>query len=302
MRTKDASLEFLHSCESRNLSPITLSWYRQKLTRFATSCPDLPDGPAPIEAFLATISGTPETKHAYFRALRALFIFISKRHKTPNPMADVLPPRRPKKVMATLQAHELMLLLASAFTPRDRLVLTLLIDTGLRTSELVNLRKQDIRRQTVLVTGKCGQREVPISEETARILAVVASQSPDQFVFRGLRGHMTRSGIYKVVKQHMKQAGISGPKFGAHRIRHAFGKNYLVAGGDLRSLQELLGHADIQTTQKYASLNLNDITAKHHQFTPLKLAHAAAQGELFKHEALEEAEALFGRNRESDRA
>jgi len=302
MRTKDASSEFLLSCESRNLSPITLSWYRQKLTRFATSCPELPLDPAPIEVFLAGITGTPENRLAYFRALHAFFSFISKRHKTPNPMADVRPPRRPKKIMPSLQADELMRLLASASDTRARLVLTLLIDTGLRTTEIVNLRKQDIRRQTVLVTGKCGQREVPISEETARILAVVASQSPDQFVFHGKQGHMTRFGIYLLVAQHMKKAGISGPKFGAHRIRHAFGKNYLVAGGDLRSLQELMGHADIQTTQKYASLNLNDITAKHHQFTPLKLAHAAAQGELFKEEALEEAEALFRRNRGGDRA
>jgi site-specific recombinase XerD len=293
VRTKDAALEFLLSCESRSLSPITLSSYRQQLTRFATSCPELPDGPAPIEAFLASITGSAMTRIAYFRVIHAFYVFISKRHKTPNPMADVRPPRHPKKVMATLQAHELMLLLASASTPRDKLVLTLLIDTGLRTSEVVNLRKQDIKRQTVLVTGKCGQREVPISEETLRLLAVVASQSPDEFVFHGKQGHMSRFGIYLIVAQHMKKAGIAGPKLGGHRIRHAFGKNYLIAGGDLRSLQELMGHADIQTTQKYAALNLNDITAKHHQFTPLKLAHAAAQGELFKEEALEEAEAIF---------
>ena len=75
MRTKDASLEFLHSCESRNLSPITLSWYRQKLTRFATSCPKLPLKPAPIEAFLAGIKGVPETKQAYFQALHAVRIY-----------------------------------------------------------------------------------------------------------------------------------------------------------------------------------------------------------------------------------
>jgi len=297
MRTKDASSEFLLSCESRNLSPITLSWYRQKLTRFATSCPELPTEPAPIEAFLAGITGTPHNKLAYFRALHAFFSFISKRHKTPTPMADVRPPRCPKKVMPTLQADELMRLLASASDTRARLILTLLIDTGLRTTEIVNLRKKDIKRQTVLVTGKGGQREVPISEETLRLLAVVASQSPDEFVFHGKKGHMSRFGIYLIIAQHMKKAGISAPKMGGHRIRHAFGKNYLIAGGDLRSLQELMGHADIQTTQKYAALNLNDITAKHHQFTPLKLAHAAAQGELFKEEALEEAESLFRKNR-----
>ena len=298
MRTEASILEFLHS---RDVSPATLSWYKQKLTRFASSYPELPSDPAPIETFLSTF-GKPWTKHAYFRALRAFFRFISKRHKLPNPMDDILPPRRPKKVMPTLQAHELMFLLASASTPRDRLILTLLIDTGIRTAEVVNLRKQDIKRHTIIVNGKTGEHEVPISEETARLFAVVASQSPDELVFHGLKGRMTRAGIYKLVRRHMEQAGISGPKLGGHRVRHAFGKNYLVAGGDLRSLQKLMGHANIQTTQQYASLDMTDLIAKHHQFTPLKLAHAAAQGELFKEEALEEAESLFRRNRESDRA
>jgi len=296
MRTETHVSEFLHS---RDVSAATLSWYRQKLTRFASSYPELPDRPAPIEAFLATFNGRPWTKHAYFRALRAFFRFLSKRHKLPNPMDDVQAPRRPKKVMPTLQAHELMRLLASASTPQDKLVLTLLIDTGIRTTELANLRTQDIKRHTIIVNGKTGQLEVPISEETVRLLAVVASQSPDQFVFHGPRGHMTRFSIYDLIARHMKKAGISGPKCGGHRIRHAFGKNYLVAGGDLRSLQKLMGHANIQTTQQYASLDMSDLTAKHNQFTPLKLAHAAAQGALFQEELLEEAEEIFRRNRGS---
>jgi len=290
MKTEASVSEFLNS---RDVSPATLSWYKQKLTRFANSCPDLPDGPAPIESFLATFNLMPWTKHAYFRTLRAFFRFISRRHKVPNPMGDILPPRRPKKVMPTLQAHELMSLLASASTLRDRLVLTLLIDTGVRTAEVVNLRKQDVNRHTIIVNGKTGEREVPISEETARLLAVVASQSPDQFVFHGRTGHLSRKGIYHIVAKHMQRAGISGPKLGGHRIRHAFGRNYLMAGGDLRSLQKLMGHTNIQTTEQYTSLDLSDLTAKHNQFTPLKLAHAAAQGELFKQEALEEAEAIF---------
>jgi len=299
MRTETSILEFLHS---RDVSPATLYWYRQKLTRFAASCPEMPSEPAPIETFLATFNGKPWTKSGYFKALRAFFRFISKRHKLPNPMDDILPPRRPKKVMPTLQAHELMLLLASTSTPRDRLILTLLIDTGIRSTEVVNLRKQDVKRHTIIVNGKTGEREVPVSEETTRLLAIVASQSPDQFVFHSTRGPMTRHNIYHLVAQHMKQAGISGPKLGGHRIRHAFGKNYLVAGGDLRSFQKLMGHSNIQTTQQYASLDMTDLTAKHHQFTPLKLAHAAAQGVLFKEEALEEAESLFRRNRGGDRA
>ncbi|GAJ16173.1 unnamed protein product, partial [marine sediment metagenome] len=59
----------------------------------------------------------------------------------------------------------------------------------------------------------------------------------------------------------MRKAGIHGPKLGSHRLRHAFGKGYLVNGGDVRSLQEIMGHENIATTQKYANLNLSDTIA-----------------------------------------
>ena len=92
----------------------------------------------------------------------------------------------------------------------------------------------------------------------------------------------------------MQRVGIKGPKMGPHRIRHAFGKNYLVDGGDLRSLQEILGHADIKTTEKYASLNLTDIIKKHRKFSPLRAARAVAQESLFDTDAvLREAEAIL---------
>ena len=82
-------------------------------------------------------------------------------------------------------------------------------------------------------------------------------------------------------------------------MRHAFGKNFLVQGGDLRSLQEIMGHADIETTQKYATLNLTDIVKKHQKFSPLRAAHAAGQERLFdKSLALKEAEEIVARSGE----
>lgn len=291
MKTGTCISEFLYS---RDVTPATMAWYRHKLTRFAVSCPELPDSPALIEAFLSNFNGMPHTKHAYFRTLRAFFRFICKRHKLLNPMDDILPPRRPKKVMPTLQPYELLRLLDSATTLQDRAILTLFIDNGIRTSELANLCIQDIKLHTIIVNGKSGEREVPISDETLRLLALVASQSPDKYVFHNKsNGRITRSVIYKLVAHHMKKVGISGPKFGGHRIRHAFGKNYLVAGGDVRSLQKMMGHASIQTTQQYVALDMSDLTAKHNQFTPLKLAHRAAQGNLFEQEVIKEAEAIF---------
>jgi len=197
--------------------------------------------------------------------------------------------------MPTLEVGELMKLLNSAETTRDRAIITLLTDCGARAGEVCSLLKHNIKEETIIVHGKVGWREVPISEETKHLLLQVAAQSPDDYVFHGHKGPITRHLIYAIVRRHMEKVGIKGPKLGPHRLRHAFGKNYLVEGGDLRSLQEIMGHADIKTTEKYATLNLTDIIKKHQKFSPLRGVHAAAQESLFTSEAHKEAEEILRR-------
>jgi integrase/recombinase XerD len=298
MKTELALREFLDSRIASNLSPRTVEWYEDRLLPFARSCPNLPRRPEPIESFLASVQGSPETKRDSFNALRTFFKFISQRHRIPNPMEAVTPPRRPKTLMPTLEAGELMKLRDSAEIPRDRAILTLITDNGVRAGEICSLLKHNIKQQTIVVRGKTGWREVPISEETRKLLLQVAAQSADDYVFHDDHGKpISRFAIYRIVRRHMEKAGIKGPKLGPHRIRHAFGKNYLVEGGDLRSLQEIMGHTDVKTTQKYATLNLTDIIKKHRRFSPLRAAHAAAQESLFDTSAaLREAEEILRRN------
>lgn len=186
-----------------------------------------------------------------------------------------------------------LLLASSSSSLRDNALLTLLIDTGMRTSEAAGLRKQDIKTDTVTVRGKTGEREIPISEETRRLLLALITDKAE-YIFNGHKGPLGRHGIYRIVHACMEKAGIYGPKLGGHRLRHAFGKGYLVSGGDLRSLQQIMGHANITTTEKYAALTLDDTIKKHHQFSPLRLTHAAAQESFFsKPEVLREAEEIL---------
>ena len=295
VKTQKAVDGFIHSRLARNLSPRTIAWYQAELRLFARSYPELPKKPGPIEKHLATIKGAPETRHGQFRALRAFFKFVSERYELPNPLTKVAPPRCPKKVMATLEPGEMMrlLLASSSSSLRDNALLTLLIDTGIRSGEAAGLRKQDIKTSTVKVRGKTGEREIPISDETRRLLLALITDK-DEYIFNGHKGPLGRHGIYRIVQACMDKAGISGPKLGGHRLRHAFGKGYLVSGGDLRSLQQIMGHANITTTEKYAALTLDDTIKKHHQFSPLRLAHAAAQESLFEEtKALKEAEEIL---------
>jgi len=295
MRTEQALREFIASRVAANLSRATISWYEDRLLPFAKSCSSLPRRPEPIESFLATVNGSPETRWDVYRALKTFFKFMSSRRRLPNPMDAIKPPRRPKTLMPTLESFEMMQVLNGAELPRDRAILTLIMDNGVRADEVCSLLKHNIRQETVVVHGKTGWREVPISEETRRLLLQIAATSPDDHVFHGHKGPITRHLIYAIVRRALERAGIKGPKLGPHRIRHAFGKNFLVQGGELRSLQQIMGHADIKTTEKYATLNLTDIIKKHRQFSPLRGVHAAAQETLFTSEALQEAEEILRR-------
>jgi len=302
MRTEQALHEFIASRIAANLSPSTIQWYKNRLLPFARRCPTLPRRPEPIEAFLADVQGSPETKYDVYRALKTFFRFMSSRRRLPNPMDAVQPPRRPRTLMPTLELSELTRVLQSVKTPRDRAIISLIMDNGVRAEEVCSLLKHNIKSETVIVHGKVGWREVPVSEDTRRLLLQIAVLSPDDHVFHGQKGPMSRHLIYSIVRRALEKAGIKAPKLGPHRIRHAFGKNFLVQGGDLRSLQEIMGHADIQTTQKYASLNLTDIVKKHQQFSPMKAAQAAAQGGLLDvTAALKEAQGILLKAKEASK-
>ena len=100
------------------------------------------------------VHGSPETEFDVYRALKTFFRFISSRHRIPNPMDSINPPRRPKTLMATLEASDLMRLLHSAQDPRDRAILTLMMNNGVRAGEVCSLLKHNIKQETVVVQGK----------------------------------------------------------------------------------------------------------------------------------------------------
>jgi len=256
-----------------------VAWYGVLLRRFNYACPELPTEPGAIERFLGDLQGSDETRHGYYRALRAFYGWASKRLKVKNAMKKLSPPRRQKKRPRTLTLAELGWLLAAPLGERDRALVNLFIDTGIREGEAVGLGRDDIEDETIVVEGKTGQREVPISEETRRQLLEIAV---DGYIFAGSRGPLTASGAYQAVVRAMTLAGISGKKLGPHTLRHTFGRQYVVAGGDLVSLQRILGHASISTTRIYADLDLRDVVNQHRRFTPLRSANLARQGRFFE--------------------
>lgn len=297
MKTAAAIQSFLQSREALNRSPRTIEWYRHKLYSFARSYPKLPKAPRQIDEFLIDIKGE-ENTHGHYRALKAFYRFLKKRYQLTNPI-ELIELRRPIRTdKPTLEPDELLRLLYSASTLRDRTLLTLLMDTGIRASELAGLKKWNILTEEVKVLGKTGWRTVPISEETRRmLLALVSQNGSDDHVFHGQRGPLSRRGVYTIVSKYMRKVGIDKPKHGSHRIRHAFAKTYLMNGGDTSSLQQIMGHASITTTEEYLKYANKDSIRKHHMFTLLLAMHAAAQESFFDTSlAIKEAEEILERS------
>ncbi|MBC8276213.1 MAG: tyrosine-type recombinase/integrase [Chloroflexi bacterium] len=282
MNTANAVQAFLYNRRSLNRRPATLKWYERRFDRFIAFSKELPTEPEPIEHFLATVVSDEqeESRRGYYRALKALYRFTCQRRRRRllNPMDLIDSPVRHKKLKSTLTALELMLLLGQPSCLRDRALLTFLADSACRVGEATSLHKQNIYEGYVVVDGKTGQRFAFITDETRWLLLnLVDSNKGSDHVFLGQRGPLSTSGIYRIVSKYLKAAGIAPPKMGPHRLRHAFGKNYILNGGDTRSLQEIMGHANISTTEIYVELSQKDVQGKHHQFTPLRSAHAAAQ-------------------------
>jgi len=198
MNTAAAVQAFLYSRRSLNRRSGTIKWYEKNLSRFIAFSEELPTEPEPIEQFLAEVVSyeQEQTRHGYYRTLKALYRFTCRRRRLPNPMDFIDPPARHKRVKASLTAQELMVLLTKPPGARDIALLTLLIDSGCRAGEAVSLRKKHIYEGYVVVDGKTGQRFVFISEETRRLLLnlVAINNGDSDHVFLGQRGVLTTSG------------------------------------------------------------------------------------------------------------
>jgi integrase/recombinase XerD len=160
---------------------------------------------------------------------------------------------------------------------RDKAILELLYSAGLRVSELAGLELTDINldEKVLRCFGKGSkERLVPIGEYVVETLAeyidirktFLKDFSPHLFVTR-LGKRFTREGIWKVVKNHAKKAGIEKDVY-PHIFRHSFATHLLAGGADLRSVQEMLGHADISTTQIYTHVDRTRLKKIHKQFHP----------------------------------
>jgi integrase/recombinase XerD len=191
-----------------------------------------------------------------------------------DPTTELESPKVEKKLPQILSPEEVELLLEQPQCVdmkgyRDKAMLELLYATGIRVSELIQLDMQDLNIDIAFIKCKKGSRErmIPIGSIAISALKEYLSKSrplliqriDERALFVNVNGgRLTRQGFWKIIKQYKNQAQIS-KDITPHTLRHSFAAHLLENGADLRSIQEMLGHSDISSTQIYAQIAKNRI-------------------------------------------
>lgn len=244
--------------------------------------------PLDVAAFIARLKEAGLSPRSRARALSAIRMFhrflIIENYCDTNPTAIIEAPKTSGRLPSLLTSREVEKLLAAPAGQginevRDRAMLELLYATGLRVSELVSLRVRDINMAAgfLLTMGK-GEKErlVPIGESARTALAdysavarpVLDRSGASQYLFLSRLGReMTRQAFWNIIKKRALEAGIAR-NISPHTLRHSFATHLLENGADLRSVQIMLGHADLSTTQIYTHVTRERLKRVHEEFHP----------------------------------
>ncbi len=263
-------------------------WLADKSLHYATVNRDH------IESYLIACEAeglAKSTRARRLSAIKQLYRFaFEEGWRDDNPAIQIKGPGRAKRLPKTLTIAEVdQLLEAARNSKRDALrngcLMELLYATGMRVTELVSLPISAARGdpRMLLVRGKGGkERLVPLSPPARAALAAYLTESDanedtarqkgkpaSKFLFpsRGAAGHMTRQRFFLLIKEFAVAGGVSPDKVTPHTLRHAFATHLLAGGADLRSIQTMLGHADVATTEIYTHVldaRLKELVLEHH--------------------------------------
>ena len=224
-----------------------------------------------------TISRTISSLKSFYK-----FLEINKYTNT-NPLTTIISPKTARKLPKVLSEEEVNKLLDinlnNDFDYRNKAMLELMYSSGLRVSELINLTVNDVdlKNSLVRIFGKGSkERIVPLNDYATEALnnyilyhrPKLFKQKENNYLFLNNHGNqMTRQGFFKTLKKIAKEKGIKS-ELSPHTLRHSFATHLLKYGADLRSIQELLGHSDISTTQIYTHITNEMLEKNYHEYHP----------------------------------
>jgi integrase/recombinase XerD len=273
----DSAVDSFLALSAARLAPRTVEAYRRDLADFALRLGGSPAAATPeqLAAYVAQLRADGLATTTIARRVAALRSFF--RHQVllgarpDNPAAELELPRRRRALPKTLSPGEVERLIhaATGTTPRslrDRALVELLYGAGLRVSEAVGLERGgiDLERRLVRTVGKGSkERVVPIGREAVEALRRYLSRGrpfldtrhrPEVFL-NAKGGALTRAGAFLILRRLAEAAGLEPERIHPHLLRHSFATHLLEGGADLRSVQEMLGHADLATTELYTHVS-----------------------------------------------
>lgn len=223
----------------------------------------------------------------YYRAVKAFFNFLTgEQYLSANPTTSVKMPKAEQKIPRTFNSKEVKTLL-NAFDKTDFLglrnfsIMATFFSTGLRRQELLELKVQDINFTVDLIRVRDGkghkERLVPLGRSLRKILLAYLRQREDflqhrsnEYLWINSRGDNLRAnGLHSVFEKLKGELNLGKERISSHSWRHTFAKNYLLNGGDIFSLQKVLGHSDLATTRLYLNLNESEVKLQHAKYNPL---------------------------------
>jgi integrase/recombinase XerD len=271
-----------HLAAERGASPHTIDAYSRDIVEFIRILEenDQPYDRAGVEMYLGNLRERGKSTRSVVRALSALRSFfrflILNGELSKSPLDDIETPKvraRIPQFLTEAEASELVALpRGTPSSCRDRAILELLYATGLRVTELVSLKRSDVNLDGgfVIAMGKRSkERVVPLGafsrEAIKEYIALDKPKGPYLFPNRtGAR--LTRQAVWKLIRKYTLRMGKSNVS--PHTLRHTFATHLLEGGADLRSVQILLGHEDISTTQIYTHIDRKRLKEVHKKFHP----------------------------------
>ena len=240
--------------------PETQRVLRSKLGAFAAAYPILPQSPLEFLPYLQRRQATVKewTYRGDFRVIYRFFVWCAKQHGVVNPMADMVPPRKPKTVPQRIEDHEARAVYAYAAAhavehPEWLALAQLLLGTGMRIGELTALRRSNVMLDHIVIpTGKTGGRIVPIPHEDFHALIERVGKGDHLWLTDGKPRSV--KGLTNTWRMLCGHVGVFGRKAGPHSARHRFAVKLLENTGDIRAVQWALGHETLTSTVIYLKM------------------------------------------------
>ena len=279
----------------KNLSKNTVSSYKNDITAFISYIKNKgKEDPSIISSndiggFFKTLnelglSGSSSAR--YFSSLKGFFLYLLKnKYILKNPIEKITAPKIAKRLPGVLDVNEIDKILSAPDVNdklglRDKAMLELFYACGTRVSELIDLKVNDLffDDEIIRVFGKGSkERLIPIGSSAinwvgeylkkSRPLLMKKSKSENNLFLNSRGSKLSRMGVWKIIDRYVKEAGIE-KEVHPHTFRHSFATHLLEGGADLRAVQEMLGHADISTTQIYTHVDRDYIKQIHKQYHP----------------------------------